>query len=120
MNRKLCISIVVCIMSLGLHAETTRVLRFVPVAGAEREVEQTDLRKVVFTPDSVVLISAKDGEATPMYKYDYRSILFAESSSEDVRSETVSTVRSEKFLRDGRLFIRLDEQVYNIFGNKIQ
>jgi len=123
MNRKLFISIVSCILAMGLHAQTVRVLRFVPVSGAESEVTQSSLQKVVFTRNSVVLIAAKDGAATPMYKYDYESILFEESSPtelEEVGSETVNTVRSEKFLHDGQLFIRLDGQVYNILGNKIQ
>ena len=123
MNRKLRISIVGCILAMGLHAETIRVLRFVPVAGSESEVAVNDLQRVVFTQDSIVLIAAKDGAATPMYKYDYRTILFDESGSteiEEVGSETVSTMRSEKFLKDGQLFIRLDEQVYDILGNKIK
>ena len=122
MKRKLFIGIVSCFMAIGLYAETVRVLRFVPVAGEESEVASEDLQRVVFTRDSVVLISAKDGEATPMYKYDYRSILFAKGGStaiEEERSETVSTVRSEKFIKDGQLFIRRDGKVYNIFGLKI-
>ena len=123
MNRKLFILIVSCILALGLHAETVRVLRFVPVAGAESEVTQDSLRKVVFTQDSVVLISAKDGEATPMYKYDYRSILFAESSA----PEGMVTVdgegrkaKGEKFIKDGQLFIRYKGTVYNIWGLEIK
>ena len=123
MNRKLFIGIVSCILAMGLHAQTTRVLRFVPVSGAESEVTQSSLQKVVFIRDSVVLIAAADGAATPMYKYDYKAIVFAESSPteiEEVGSETVSTVRSEKFLRNGQLFIRLDKQVYNIMGLKIK
>lgn len=39
----------------------------------------------LFTRDSVILIAAKDGEATPMYKYDYRAIVFGESASEGVQ-----------------------------------
>ena len=108
---------------MGLHAQTTRVLRFEQVAGSESEVVQSSLQKVVFTRDSVVLIAAADGAATPMYKYDYKAIVFAESSPteiEEVGSETVSTVSSEKFLRNGQLFIRLDGQVYNIMGLKIK
>ena len=109
-----------CIMAMGLHAETSRVLRFVPIAGAESEVAVENLKKVVFTRDSVVLISAKDEEATPMYKYDYRSILFAESSTpeglEEVGSETVNTVRSEKFIKDGQLYIRYKGTTYNVMG----
>ena len=53
MNRKLCIGIVSCILAMGLHAETARVLRFVPVAGAESEVAVDSLQKVVFTSDDV-------------------------------------------------------------------
>ena len=123
MNRKLWIGIVSCIMAMGIHAENIRVMRFVPVAGAESEVALNSLQEVVFTRDSVVLIAAADGEPTPMYKYDYRSILFAESSPteiEEVRTETVGTMRSEKFIKDGQLFIRLDKQVYNLFGTKIK
>ena len=123
MSRKLLLSIVSCILAIGLHAQTTRVLRFVPVSGSETEVAQNTLRKVIFTPDSIVLIAASDGEATPMYKYDYRSILFTESGSEgmeEVGSETVSTVRSEKFIKNGQLYIRLDGHVYTIMGLKIK
>ena len=121
MSRKLFLGIVSCFMALGLHAETTRVLRFVPVAGAESEVALNSLQKVVFSRDSVVLISATDGAATPMYKYDYLSILFDESSpTETVAPKKEQQTQAVKFIRDGQLFIRLDEQVYNIFGNKIK
>ena len=110
-----------CILSIFLHAETTRVLRFVPVSGAESEVAINDLRKVVFTPDSIVLIAAKGGAQTPMYKYDYQSILFAESTTpEAIEQATDLQSQAVKFIRDGQLLIRLDEQVYNIFGNKIK
>ena len=123
MKRKLFIGIVGCIMAMGMQAETVRVMRFVPVAGEESEVTLSSLQKVVFTQDSAVLISAKDGEPTPMYKYDYQAVVFGESSTteiEEVRSETVSTVRSEKFIQDGRLYIRFGEHVYDAFGNIIQ
>ena len=121
MNRSLWIGIVGCILAISLHAETIRVMRFVPVAGAESEVALNSLQKVVFTQDSVVLIAAKDGEATPMYKYDYKSILFAESGSQGTLATTKENQpQAVKFIRDGQLFIRLDEQVYNIFGNKIK
>ena len=88
-------------MALCLHAETVRVLRFVPVAGAESEVAQDNLQKVVFTQDSVVLIAAKDDAQTPMYKYDYQAIVFDESSVEaieEVRSKTAT-------LKDKRRFV---------------
>ena len=121
MNRLFFIAIVSCIMAMGLHAETIRVLRFVPVAGSESEVALDSLQKVVFTRDSIVLVSAIDGEATPMYKYDYRSILFAESGSQQtVAPATEQQPQAVKFIRDGQLLIRLDEQVYTIFGHKIQ
>jgi hypothetical protein len=122
MKRKLFISFVSCILAIGLHAETIRVLRFVPVAGEQTEVAQNSLRKVVFTQDSVVLISSLDEEPTPMYKYDYQSILFAESTTPEGLRVTGDRLpeRAEKFIKDGQLFIRLDEQVFNIFGNKIQ
>ena len=121
MKRKIFISIASAILAMGLHAETIRVLRFVPVDGAESEVALDSLRKVVFTPDSVVLIAAKDAAPTPVYKYDYRAILFAESSTEGtVVPTTEQQPQAVKFIRDGQLFIRLDEQVYNILGNKIK
>ena len=89
-------------MAIGLHAETIRVLRFVPVAGEESEIELNTLQKVVFTQDSVVLISAKDGVKTPMYKYDYQRILFAESSSpEAIEQATEMQLQGEKFIKDG-------------------
>ena len=121
--KRIFIGLVICVLTMGLHAETIRVLRFVPLSGAETEVAVESLRKVVFTPDSIVLIAAKDGQTTPMYKYDYQAIEFGESSTptgvEEVGSETVNTVRSEKFLRNGQLFIRLDGHVYNILGGKV-
>ena len=121
MNRKVGIGMLSCILAMGLQAETIRVMRFVPVAGAESEVALNSLRKVVFTPDSVVLIAAKDGAQTPMYKYDYQAILFAESTTpEAIEQATMQQPQAVKFIRDGQLFIRLDEQVYNILGNKIQ
>jgi hypothetical protein len=121
--KRIFIGLVTGILTMGLHAETIRVLRFVPLSGAETEVAVESLRKVVFTPDSIVLIAAKDGQTTPMYKYDYQAIEFDQSSTptgvKEVGSETVNTVRSEKFLRNGQLFIRLDGHVYNILGGKV-
>ena len=112
-----------CLLVMGMQAETVRVMRFVPIAGEEQEVAMGSLRKVVFTADSIVLISAKDGEATPMYKYDYRSILFTESGSEEgiegVQSTDRSADRVQKYIKDGYLYIRLDGHVYNILGGKV-
>ena len=123
MNRKLFIGIATCILALGLHAETIRVLRFVPIAGAESEVAINSLQKVVFTQDSIVLIAASDGEATPMYKYDYRSILFAESTSPEgmgeVKSEEVR-VKREKFIKDGQLYILYEGRMYDVQGRRVE
>ena len=122
MNRKVIIGIVSCIMAMGLQAETVRVMRFVPVAGEESEVALDNLQKVVFTRDSVVLIAAKDGARTPMYKYDYQAIVFSESSTTGV--VTVSgerlEVSGEKFIKDGQLYIRREGQVYTILGLRIK
>ena len=109
-------------MAIGLYAETVRVLRFVPVAGEESEVASEDLQRVVFTRDSIVLISARDGEATPMYKYDYRSILFAKGGStaiEEVKSEELRA-KSEKFIKDGQLYIRHKGILYNVLGFEVR
>ena len=122
MNRKLLIGIVSCIMAMGAQAETVRVMRFVPVAGEESEVALESLQKVVFTRDSVVLISVKDGEAAPMYKYDYQAIVFGESTSPEglqVAGDRLQE-RGEKFIRDGQLFIRREGRVYNAFGVMIE
>lgn len=109
-----------CILATCLHAETIRVMRFVPVAGAESEVAINSLQKVVFTPDSVVLISAKGGAATPMYKYDYQAIVFEESSTEGLQvTGDGLQEKGEKFIKDGQLFIRLDGEIYNILGIKV-
>ena len=110
-----------CILAIGLHAETIRVLRFVPVAGEQTEVAQNSLRKVVFTRDSVVLISAADGEATLMYKYDYQSILFAESTTPEGLRVTGDRLpeRAEKFIKDGQLYIMYKGQMYNVQGRRV-
>jgi len=123
MNRKLFIGIVSCFMAIGLHAETIRVLRFVPVAGAESEVALKSLQKVVFTQDSVVLISATDGEATPMYKYDYQSILFADSSTPtEIEKPTPdpSLNGGKKVIRDGRLYIMFEGRMYDVLGRRVK
>ena len=121
MNRKLIIGLVSCILAMGLQAETIRVLRFVTVDGAESQVEQNSLQKVVFTRDSVMLIAAESGEAMPLYKYEYRSVVFDESTSpegvEEAKSEELRG-KGEKFIKDGQLFIRLGEHVYNVLGMK--
>lgn len=110
------------ILAMGLHAETIRVMRFVLVAGEEHEVALNSLQKVVFSQDSIVLISATDGAQTPMYKYDYQSILFNETSAPEGLDEEKSdgiNVKSEKFIKDGQLFIRREGKIYNIFGLEI-
>ena len=110
-------------MAMGMQAETVRVMRFVAVDGAEQEVAMGSLQKVVFTADSMLLISAKGEETTPMYKYDYRSILFTESGSEEgiegVQSTDRSADRVQKYIKDGYLYILLDGHVYNILGGKV-
>ncbi len=122
MNRKLLIWIVSWLTVIGLHAETIRVMRFVPIDGAESEVAVNSLQKVVFTRDSVVLISALDGEAEPVYKYDYRSIRFDESRlpTEVQAAGEEQPTRGEKFIRDGQLLIRLDNRVYTIWGMRVR
>ena len=122
MNRKLLIWIVSWLTVIGLHAETIRVMRFVPIDGAESEVAVNSLQKVVFTRDSVVLISALDGEAEPVYKYDYRSIRFDESRlpTEVQAAGEEQPMRGEKFIRDGQLLIRLDNRVYTIWGMRVR
>ena len=58
-----------------------------------------------------------------MYKYDYRSILFTESGSEEgieeVRSETANAVRGEKFIKDGQLYIMYKGTMYNVQGLRV-
>ena len=110
-----------CVLAMSMQAETVRVMRFVTTAGEESDVALNSLQKVVFTPDSVVLIAAEDGAQTPLYKYDYQSILFTESSSEGnemVNGEWLM-VNGEKFIKDGCLYIRHNEHVYTILGVKV-
>ena len=110
-----------CTLAPFAWAERTPVMRFVPVAGEESEVALNSLQKVVFTPDSVVLIAAKDGAQSPMYKYDYQAIVFTESvTPESIEQATELPLRGEKFIQDGQLYIRLDDIIYDILGNKIK
>ena len=121
MKRKIFIWMVSCVLAMGMQAETVRVMRFVTTAGEEREVALNSLQKVVFTPDSVVLIAAEDGAQTPLYKYDYQSILFTESSSEEGLQVTGDGLqeRGEKFIKDGQLYIMYEGRMYNIYGLEI-
>ena len=98
-------------------------MRFVPVAGDESEVALNTLQKVVFTQDSVVIIAAKDGAQTPMYKYNYQAIVFTESSSPERLDEVKSKelrVKSEKFIKDGQLYILYEGTMYDVRGRKVE
>lgn len=120
MKRKVLIGIVSCILAMGVQAETGRVLRFVPVAGEEHEVAVESLQKVVFTKDSVVIVSAKDGEMTPMYKYDYQAIVFDESSTEGLQvTGDGLPEKGEKFIKDGQLYIMYKGTMYNVQGLRV-
>ncbi len=104
-------------------AEGTPVMRFVPVAGDESEVALNTLQKVVFTQDSVVIIAAKDGAQTPMYKYNYQAIVFTESSSPERHDEVKSKelrVKGEKFIKDGQLYILYEGTMYDVRGRKVE
>jgi len=119
-NKFTCFIALLCAAQFA-WAEGTPVMRFVPIAGAESEVALNTLQKVVFTPDSVVLIAAKDRTQTPLYKYDYQAIVFTESSSPERLQVTGDGLReSEKFIKDGQLYIRHDDIIYNIMGLKIK
>ena len=112
-----------CTLVLLAWAEGTPVMRFVPVAGDESEVALNTLQKVVFTQDSVVLIAAKDGAQTPMYKYNYQAIVFSESSSPERLDEVKSKelrVKSEKFIKDGQLYILYEGTMYDVRGRKVE
>ena len=115
--------VLLCAVVPFAWAEGIPVMRFVPVAGEESEVVLNTLRKVVFTPDSVVLIAAKDGAQTPMYKYDYQAIVFSESTNLGIEGVQRTDRFSDsvlKFIKDGQLYIRLDDIIYDILGNKIK
>lgn len=112
-----------CTLVLLAWAEGTPVMRFVPVAGDESEVALNTLQKVVFTQDSVVLIAAKDGAQTPMYKYNYQAIVFTESSNPERLDEVKSKelrVKSEKFIKDGQLYILYEGTMYDVRGRKVE
>ena len=104
-----------------MWAEGTAVMRFIPIVGAESEVQLNTLRKVVFTADKVVLITAEDGTEIPLYKYDYKAIEFGESGSQEGLQVTGDGLpgNGEKFIQDGRLYIRKDGKVYDVMGRKI-
>jgi len=113
----------VAMMAVSGMAEGTKVMRFVPMAGEESEVALNTLQKVVFTPDSVVLVAAQDGAQTPMYKYDYQAIVFGESSTptgvEQVTGDGLP-VTGEKFIKEGQIYIRYNGQIYDLLGVKIK
>ena len=114
---------VIGLLCAAMSASAQKVMRFVPMAGEESEVALNTLQKVVFTPDSVVLVAAQDGAQTPMYKYDYRAIVLGESASPtDVEQVTGDglPVMGEKFIKDGQIYIRIDGEVFNLMGVKIK
>ena len=69
-------------------------------------------RKLFISLVSCVLIAAKDGEATPMYKYDYRAIVFGESASEGVQvTDDRLQEKGEKFIKDVKLYHALNDSI---------
>lgn len=117
---------VLVLLLLGVMARASEglpVIRFVPLAGTESEVSQASLSKIIFTDDGIVLVAAEDGAETLLYKYDYSRMEF-DMSDKPTALETVNgerqSVSGEKFIRDGQLFIRLDERIYDAQGRRVE
>lgn len=109
-----------------LSLSAADVLRLVPIEGAAQDVPVASLRKVVLTTDSIVFvpkvpnsIQNSDGRSqnSAVYKYDYSTMLFVAAEPTAVERAGVSESReSVKFIQDGRLYIRRDNKIYDIFG----
>lgn len=107
----------VCLTALVVQAGS--VFRFVPVEGADSEVERASLRKIVFTQDSMLLVST-DNSVTEYYKYDYLRVDFPEYMDDAPVFVPASAPQGGKYLQNGRLFIRRDNCVYDCTGRLIQ
>ena len=112
----------VILLFFGISSATfaTKVIRLVPTSGEEKEFPVNTLQKVVFTADSIVIYTAGSG-TMPLYRNDYCSLLFAELQPTETNPEkTQETPQGTKFIKDGQLYIRIDDKIYSITGTKIQ
>lgn len=97
--------------------DATDVIRLVPIDGTAQDVPVSSLRKVIFTSDSVVFVPASEELPNAVYKYDYSSMLFLGSGglgTENTKSP--EHPESTKFIRDGRLYIRHENKIYDVWG----
>ena len=99
------------------------VVRLVPIDGTAQDVPVASLRKVVFTADSIVFVPAVPNgiQQSAVYKYDYSTMLFVFTEPTEIeRTEGEGQSESVKFIQEGRLYIRCDNKVYDVFGALVE
>lgn len=97
-----------------VSASAEEVVRLIPLAGTAQDVSVASLQKIVFTTDSIVFVPEPPDA---VYKYDYNAMLFVPAEPQSIESTIVpEQSRSTKFIRDGRLYIRHDNTIYDVLG----
>lgn len=115
-----------------VSASAEEVVRLIPLAGTAQDVPVASLQKIVFTTDSIVFVRKASNSLQPsvlspqasnpeppdaVYKYDYSAMLFVPAEPQSIESTIVpEQSRSTKFIRDGRLYIRHDNTIYDVLG----
>ena len=107
----------------SVSASAEEVVRLIPLAGTAQDVPVASLRKIVFTADSIVFVPKEPNslQKSAVYKYDYSAMLFVATEPKDIESVGVSEpCESVKFIQDGRLYIRRDDKIYDVFGALVE
>ena len=114
----------------SVSASAEEVVRLIPLAGTAQDVPVASLRKIVFTADSIVFVPATPNslqksdvrsQKSAVYKYDYSAMLFVATEPTDIERVGVSEpCESVKFIQDGRLYIRRDDKIYDVFGALVE
>lgn len=118
--KKLFTTLIICAFTVAALA-TGNVLRLVPNAGTAQDIPMTSLSKVVFTGDSIIMVYAGSEEQTPYYKYDYTAMLFSNNEpSDEAVIEVAIPKEAFKFLKNGQLYIRLGDKIFDSTGRCVQ
>ena len=107
----------------SVSASAEEVVRLIPLAGTAQDVPVASLRKIVFTADSIVFVPKEPNslQKSAVYKYDYSAMLFVATEPTDIERVGVSEpCESVKFIQDGRLYIRRDDKIYDVFGALVE
>lgn len=106
----------------AVSAQTQKVVRLESLMGGDEDFAIAELQRVEFSGDSIRFIALDGSLTAQVNKYDYAKLLIADKE-EPMGIETPSLERRPgeaiKIIRDGQVYIVLDDKVYLISGQKL-